>query len=113
MLRLLADESDGLGLQEITGALGLAKATTHGLLRTLQEVGFVEQRRPGGVYHLVPGVLQSGLARWDPNEVRAKAINWSDALAAGAGRQSGWRFFGHGRAVVVHHVFARGQANSR
>ena len=43
MVRLLAAESEPMSLGAIAGSLGLAKGTTHGLLRTLLEVGLVEQ----------------------------------------------------------------------
>jgi DNA-binding IclR family transcriptional regulator len=48
MLRLLADEDEPIGLAKIASALGLAKGTAHGLLRTLQDVGFIEQTFPTG-----------------------------------------------------------------
>ncbi len=108
MLRLLAEESEGLGLHGIADALGLAKGTTHGLLHTLQEVGFVEQDRPGGPYRLVADVLRLGAQQWDVNELRARAINWSDALAARSGQAVRIAAYRDGSAVVVHHVFRAG-----
>ena len=105
MLRLLADETGGLELHEIAESLGLPKATAHGLLRTLSEVGFVEQERPGGAYHLVPDVLRLGAERWDLNEIRSRAMNWCDALAARTGESVRLAAFRDGEVVVVHHVF--------
>jgi DNA-binding IclR family transcriptional regulator len=105
MLRLLADESDGLELHEIADSLGLAKGTAHGLLRTLHEVGFVEQERQGGNYRLVPDVLRLGSERWDLNELRSRAINWCDALAARTGESVRLAAFRDNEVVVVHHVF--------
>ena len=43
MLRLLAGGERRLGLSDIASSLGLAKGTAHGILRTLQQEGFVEQ----------------------------------------------------------------------
>jgi len=43
ILRLLANSSGRLGIGEISRSLDLAKGTTHGILRTLQAVGFIEQ----------------------------------------------------------------------
>ena len=41
MLRLLAGGERRLGLSDIASSLGLAKGTAHGILRTLQQEGFV------------------------------------------------------------------------
>ena len=41
VLRLLAVGTGRLGCVEVANALDLAKGTAHGILRTLQEVGFV------------------------------------------------------------------------
>jgi 5'-3' exonuclease len=54
MLRLLADENEPIGLAQIAAVLGLAKGTAHGLLRTLQDVGFIEQTYPTGPYRVAP-----------------------------------------------------------
>jgi DNA-binding IclR family transcriptional regulator len=105
ILRLLADESDGMELHLIADALGLPKGTAHGLLRTLQEVGFVEQDRPGGSYHLAADMFRLGAERWDLNELRSRAINWADALAARTGESVRIAAFRDGAAVIVHHVF--------
>ncbi len=43
ILRLLSGRTRRLGVAELAGELGLPKGTVHGILRTLQHVGFVEQ----------------------------------------------------------------------
>jgi DNA-binding IclR family transcriptional regulator len=105
MLRLLADENEPVALAQIAGALGLAKGTAHGLLRTLQDVGFVEQTYPTGPYRMTPDIFRLGWARLDANELRSKALNWTDALAARTGESAKVAAFAEGRAVVAHHVF--------
>ena len=105
MLRLLADESQPIGLAQIAMALGLAKGTAHGLLRTLQDVGFVEQTYPTGPYRVAPEVFRLGWARLDLNELRSKALNWTDVLAARTGESARVAAFQDGQAVVAHHVF--------
>ena len=50
-----------LGVVEIAGELGLPKGTVHGLLRTLQQVGFVEQDADSGKYQLGAGAAAHGL----------------------------------------------------
>ena len=60
ILRLLARGSGRLGVGEIATSLGLAKGTTHGILRTLQGVGFVEQDKASGKYQLGATLLHLG-----------------------------------------------------
>lgn len=108
MLRLLADGNEPLGLMQIAAALGLAKGTAHGLLYTLQEVGFVEQDRSGGRYRVAAEIFGLGWDRLDLNELRSKAINWTDALAARSGESARVAAFVDGRAVVAHHVYGAG-----
>ncbi len=105
MLRLLADEDEPIGLAQIAAALGLAKGTAHGLLRTLQDVGFVEQTFPTGPYRVAPEIFRLGWDRLDLNELRAKALNWTDVLAAHTGESAQVAAFAEGRAVIAHHVF--------
>ena len=60
ILRLLAEEDEPIGLAQITSALGLAKGTVHGILRTLEDVGFVEQDQAGGPYRVATEVFRLG-----------------------------------------------------
>lgn len=105
MLRLLAEDDEPIGLAQIASALGLAKGTAHGLLRTLHEVGFIEQTFPTGPYRVAPEIFRLGWDRLDLNELRAKALNWTDALAARTGESARVAAFAQGQAVVAHHVF--------
>ena len=103
VLRLLAHGR--LPLVELSNSLGLAKGTVHGILRTLQHVGFVEQDAESGRYQLGAALLELGTRSLDVNELRSRAINWSDALAARSGEAV--RIGSHldGQVLVVHHVF--------
>lgn len=106
ILRLLADEDEPLALAQIAGSLGLAKPTTHGILRTLADVGFVEQPQGNGPYQLAADLFELGRGeKVDPNELRSRAMNWSDALAARTGESVRVASFYRGRAEVAHHVF--------
>ena len=106
VLKLLAHGgAHQLSVGEISRALDLAKPTAHGILRTLQEVGFVEQEVEGGKYRLGAALFQIGTSYLDGNELRAKALNWSDTLAMRA-REAVRIGVMHGKHVlVVHHVF--------
>jgi DNA-binding IclR family transcriptional regulator len=105
ILRLLARGSGRLGVGEISTSLGLAKGTTHGILRTLQDVGFVEQDKASGKYQLGATLLHLGTSYLDVNELRSRAINWADALAARSGEAVRIGTPLDGKVLVVHHVF--------
>ena len=105
ILRLLARGSRRQGLAEVAGALGLARGTAHGILRTLQGVGFVEQDAATGKYQLGAALLHLGSSYQDVNELRSRAINWADALAARGGEAVRIGTLLDGQVLVVHHVF--------
>lgn len=105
ILRLLARGSGRLGVSEIAGSLGLARGTAHGILRTLHGVGFVEQDAETGKYRLGAALLHLGTSYLDVNELRSRAINWADALAARSGEAVRIGTPLDGKVLVVHHVF--------
>ena len=105
IIRLLAATSGRLGVVEIGNSLGLAKSTVHGLLRTLQDVGFVEQDKASAKYQLGTELLHLGRSYVDVNELRSRAINWADSLAAHVGETVRIGTIFDGCALVVHHVF--------
>jgi DNA-binding IclR family transcriptional regulator len=105
ILRTLAGGPGRLGLGEIARSLDLAKGTTHGILRTLQLVGFVEQDRVSGQYQLGAALLHLGTSYLDINELRSRSINWADPLAARSGEAVRIGTVLDGRVLVVHHVF--------
>lgn len=105
VLRLLAAGPRPLTLLEVSAALGLAKGTTHGILRTLVDVGFVGQDSATGRYDVGDRLTSLGSNHLDANTVRSLAINWADTLAARAGEQVHLGVL-RGRDVeIVHHVF--------
>ncbi|MCU1642676.1 MAG: Glycerol operon regulatory protein [Nocardia sp.] len=105
MLRLLARGSGRMGVGEIAAALGLAKPTAHGILKTLQGVGFVDQDPISGKYHLGSALGALGAGYIDTNELRSRAINRADALAARSGESVRIAAPVHGAVTVIHHVF--------
>ena len=76
ILRALAGGSRRLGVSELSDRLGLAKGTVHGLLRALQEEGFVEQDADSGKYQLGGSLLRLGNIYLDVNELRGRALAW-------------------------------------
>ena len=104
ILQVVAGSGGTLGVTDIAEAVGLAKTTTHSLLRTLLLVGFVEQDSTTGRYALGAGLLRLG-NHLDVNELRARASNWADALAARSGHAVRLATLVGEEVVVVHHVF--------
>jgi DNA-binding IclR family transcriptional regulator len=105
VLRLLAAGPDRLRVKEIADALDLPKSTAHSILRTLEHVGFVEQDPRTARYRLGRGLLDLGSAGMDANELRGRALNWADALAARSGEEVRVGVLDDNRVLVVHHVF--------
>lgn len=104
IMRLLAGNRR-LGCVEIANSLGLAKGTAHGILRTLAEVGFVDQDRHTGKYLLGHGILELRGHHLDPNELRSLALNWTDSLASRSGETVRLGVLDDGDVLVAHHGF--------
>lgn len=105
VLRLLAGSQRPLTLLEVSTALGLAKGTAHGILRTLVDVDLIAQERETGRYDVGDRLTGLSSSRVDPNTVRSQTLNWADTLAARTGEQVRVGVL-RGRDVeVVHHVF--------
>jgi DNA-binding IclR family transcriptional regulator len=104
ILQVVAGSGGTLGVTDISEAVGLAKTTTHSLLRTLLLVGFVDQDPATGRYALGAGLLRLG-SHLDVNELRARSSNWTDALAARSGHAVRLATLVGEEVVVVHHVF--------
>ncbi len=105
ILKALAGGPGRLGVSDLSARLGLAKGTVHGLLRTLQAHGLVEQHPDSDKYQLGPALLQLSNRYLDLNELRSRALAWSELLATQAG-EAVRVGAPHGNGVlVVHHVF--------
>ncbi|GGO45247.1 glycerol operon regulatory protein [Streptomyces daqingensis] len=105
VLRVLAGGERRLGLSDIAASMELPKATAHGLLRTLQQEGFVEQDGATGKYQLGAELLRLGTSYLDVHELRSRALVWADDLARSSG-ESVYLGVLHKRGVlIVHHVF--------
>ncbi len=105
ILKALSGGTGRLGVSELSARLGLAKGTVHGLLRTLHAHGLVEQHADSDKYQLGPELLNLSNRYLDLNELRSRALAWSELLALRT--QEAVRvavLHGQG-ALVVHHVF--------
>jgi len=105
ILKALGQHPGRLGLADLSERVGLAKTTVHGLLRTLQEHGLVEQHFDTDKYQLGPELLQLGNSYLDLSELRSRSLAWSELLATRVG-EAVRVGVPHGSGVlVVHHVF--------
>jgi DNA-binding IclR family transcriptional regulator len=105
ILRLLSGRSRQLGVVDLSEELRLPKGTVHGILRTLQHVGFVEQDPQTGKYRLGAALLHMGSTYLDGNELRTRALNWSDSLASRTQEEVRLGTLHEGMVLIVHHVF--------
>jgi DNA-binding IclR family transcriptional regulator len=104
ILRLLGSAGRPMALAEIAAPLDLARPTVHGILRTLREVGFVDQDRDTGRYALAAGLSRLGNG-WDRHDLRSRAMNWADSLAGSAGQEVLLGMPAGSTVELVHHVF--------
>jgi DNA-binding IclR family transcriptional regulator len=105
ILRLLAGGRRRFGLTEVATSLGLAKATAHGILRTLQREGLVAQDTATGRYQLGAELLRLGTGYLDVSELRARALVWTDDLARASGESVQLGVAHQGGVLIVDHVF--------
>lgn len=105
ILQLIAESPAPVGLTQVAEALDLAKATTNGLLKTLQDVGFLDHDPDTGKYQLGRALIEMGGAQIDPNDLRSHAMNWADSLASRSGESVRMAAFVAGEPTIVHHVF--------
>jgi DNA-binding IclR family transcriptional regulator len=94
-----------LGVTELSERTGVAKATVHGLLRTLEGQELVEQDPDSGKYRLGPAMLQLGNAFLENHELRARSLLWADSLATRVGEAVRVGVMSGPNVLIVHHVF--------
>ena len=90
---------------DLAGEMEMPKGTVHGILQTLRDVGFVEQDADSGKYQLGAALLHMGSSYLDGNELRTRALNWSDSLAARSHEAVRIGTLHEGQVLIVHHVF--------
>ncbi|MEO5744069.1 MAG: IclR family transcriptional regulator [Terracoccus sp.] len=105
VLRVVGAAGRPVELAEIAQALDLPRTTTHGIVRTLREVGLLTQENHSSAYALGRRLATLGRARLDPNDIRSLTTNYADALASRSRQQV---FIGAPDlegVVIIHHVF--------
>jgi DNA-binding IclR family transcriptional regulator len=104
ILKVLGN-SPRLGVTEISDRLGIAKATVHGLLRTLEQQELIEQEPESGKYRLGAAMLQLGNSFLDNHELRARSLMWAGSLATRVGEAVRVGVLNGDTVLIVHHVF--------
>ena len=105
ILKELGSGAPRLGVTELSERLGLAKATTYGLLRALEAEGLVERDAETGKYRLGATLLQLGNAFLDTHELRARSLLWADSLATRTREAVRVGVLGGANILIVHHVY--------
>lgn len=105
ILKALAGHPGRLGVSELSERLGLAKGTVHGLLRTLQAHGLVEQHSDSDKYQLGPELLQLSYRYLDLNELRTRSLAWSEQLVSRTQESVRVGAFRGDQVLIVHHAF--------
>ena len=105
ILKVLTASSRRMSLTEVSSALGLAKTTVHGLLKTLHEHGFVEQGAESGKYQIGHVLLEPGTRYLDVSGLRQRSLVWADLLARRSDESVRVAVLRSGSALIVHHVF--------
>ena len=105
ILKALGEHPGRLGLGDLSQRVGLAKTTVHGLLRTLQAHGLVEQHLDTDKYQLGPQLLQLGTSYLDLNELRSRSLAWAELLATRVGEAVRVGVPHADGVLIVHHVF--------
>lgn len=103
VLHLLASGPPSLSLGEIAQGTALAKATAHGLLRTLEQTKLVRQDPTTGRYSLGVAVLELSNAYLGGSPLRARAVLAASRLGSETGEKVWVTELVADRIVVVHH----------
>lgn len=104
ILRVISGRSRVVGVVELADEVGLPKATVHGILRTLQHIGFVERDPGSGKYRLGAATLHMGSTYLQGSELRTRALTSSDSLAAQTQEAVRLGTLHEGRVLILHHV---------
>src|SRR5205814_4058723 len=105
ILKALGERPGRLGVSDLSKRLGLAKGTVHGLLRTLQDHGLVEQHADSDKYQLGPELLQLSNRYLDLSDLRSRSLAWSELLAVRASEAVRVGALHGDMVLIVHHVF--------
>jgi len=108
LFELLAGEPRGLTVSEISDRLGLARSSTHGLVRTLHSRGYLMEKG-GRRFHLGARLIQLGLNVVDRLELRDAARGPLERLVAETQDTALLVVPDHGDLLYVDRVLSEGR----
>lgn len=104
VLQALADADGGVGVSELGRGLGIGKASVFRLLRTLTELGLVQQDSETRLYRLGPGLIPLGQAASEAIDLRSAARPAMERLTSGTGMPTYLNVPGSRDVVCLEHV---------
>jgi DNA-binding IclR family transcriptional regulator len=117
LLELLSDSEEGLTLSEMARALNVSKGSIHGLLKTLERSGVIEQEDEhhfvlgSRIYQLAQAYVQrSGLLHFALPAMQRLAVSTSETICLGKVEQKGIRIIEclvDEEKQAALHIFAR------
>ena len=81
ILEYIAENGNEAGLTEISKGLSLNKSTVHGLLVTMEQMGYAQQNIDSGKYSLGLKLFQLGMAVYNSLDLRTIALPHLQALS--------------------------------
>lgn len=81
ILEYIAENGNKAGLTEISKGLGLSKSTVHGLIATLEQMGYIQQHSDSGKYSLGLKLFQLGMVVYNSMDLRTIALPHLHVLA--------------------------------
>ena len=104
ILEQIAEARDGILLTDLALQLGLPASTTHRLLNTLEQQGFVSQREETGLWFIGIKGFSIGSAFLNSRDVVAQARPFMRELVDATGETSNLSLLQGGRAVILAQV---------
>ncbi|RZT24422.1 IclR family transcriptional regulator [Mycobacterium sp. BK558] len=105
IIDLVERSGRAMQLREIAQEVDLSKTTTHGILRTLVDLEYLDQDPDTGDYSPGPRLSSHEVVELDGNDLRSAAMPWADALALSTGTEVLMTMLYGQEAEIVHHVF--------
>jgi IclR family KDG regulon transcriptional repressor len=107
ILELLASEPDGLTVSQISSRLGIARSSTHGLVQTVAQRGYLRRdHRDGRRVALGASVVQLGLSVTDRLELRTIARGPLERLVAATHDTMLLAVPDHGSLIYLDKIFS-------
>ncbi|MDC3415872.1 IclR family transcriptional regulator [Aquibacillus salsiterrae] len=101
ILEILRKQPNGLGVTEISNQLGIAKSTSHRLLSSLMQHGFVQKDTSSGNYRLGLALLHLGSEVSKSFDVRRVALPFLNQLVTETGETAHLAIYDQGEIVYI------------